>query len=68
MVKLCRFVRIAAMGKRGRPVAKNAERLRLTIRLSESRKQAYERAAAKAEVSVSAWIRATLDSAAKRTT
>lgn len=51
---------------RGRPPVENGERLYLTIRVSKDRKTLYERAAAKAKESLSAWMKRVLDRAAKR--
>lgn len=51
---------------RGRPAVEDGERLYLTVRVSVERKARYERAAAKAKESLSAWVKGVLDRAAKR--
>lgn len=43
----------------------DGERLYLTIRVSEERKSRYERAAAKAKETLSAWVKRVLDRASK---
>lgn len=50
---------------RGRPPVENGERLYLTIRVSEDRKGRYERAAAKAKETLSAWVKRVLDRASR---
>jgi predicted HicB family RNase H-like nuclease len=50
---------------RGAPVKENGEKLYLTIRISKERKARYERAAAKAKESLSAWVRRLLDRASR---
>lgn len=61
------MVHNAAMDKhpRGRPTVENGERLYLTIRVSEDRKSRYERAAAKAKETLSAWVKRVLDRASR---
>lgn len=51
--------------QRGRPAVENGERLYLTIRISEERKARYERAAAKAKETLSAWVKRLLDRASR---
>ena len=51
---------------RGRPPVENGERVYLTIRVSDERKAAYERAAAKAKETLSGWVKRVLDRASKR--
>ena len=51
---------------RGRPQVENGERRWLTLRVSDDRLAAYERAAVKAKESLSAWVKRVLDRASKR--
>ena len=51
---------------RGRPPVEAGETLFLTIRVSEARKALYELAAKGRGLTLSAWIKAVLDRAAKR--
>ena len=51
--------------QRGRPPVENGERLYLTVRISEDRKARYERAAAKAGLKLSPWVKRSLDRASK---
>lgn len=50
---------------RGAPVKENAERLYLTIRISEERKARYQRAADKCKETLSAWVKRLLDRASR---
>lgn len=51
--------------QRGRPVVENGERRWLTVRVSDERLEKYQRAADKAKVSLSAWVKRILDRACK---
>ena len=46
---------------RGRPPIENPETERFAIRVTPERKERYERAAAKAKATVSAWAKKVLD-------
>jgi uncharacterized protein (DUF1778 family) len=50
----------------GAPKKENGERLYLTIRISEARKALYELAAKGRGLTLSGWVKAVLDRAAKR--
>jgi len=50
---------------RGRPPVEDGEGLYLTIRISEERKARYQRAAAKAKETLSAWVKRLLDRASR---
>ena len=50
----------------GRPPVQDGERLYLTIRISEARKALYELAAKGRRLTLSGWVKAVLDRAAKR--
>jgi predicted HicB family RNase H-like nuclease len=50
---------------RGRPPVENGERRWLTLRVSDERLERYGKAAAKAQESLSAWVKRVLDRAAK---
>lgn len=51
---------------RGRPKLDNGESAWLGFRVSPERKARYEKAAAKAKESLSAWIKGVLDRASRR--
>jgi hypothetical protein len=50
---------------RGRPTVPNGERRWLTIRVSDERLSKYQRAADKAQETLSAWVKRILDRASK---
>jgi hypothetical protein len=50
---------------RGRPTVPNGERRWLTIRVSDERLSKYQRAADKAQETLSAWVKRILDRAAR---
>jgi uncharacterized protein (DUF4415 family) len=50
---------------RGRPTVQNGERRWLTIRISDERLAKYQRAADKAQETLSAWVKRVLDRASK---
>ena len=51
---------------RGRPPTANGERRWLTLRVSDERLERYGKAAAKAQESLSAWVKRVLDRASGR--
>lgn len=50
---------------RGRPAVENGERRWLTLRVSDERLEKYQRAAAKAKETLSAWVKRMLDRASR---
>jgi hypothetical protein len=67
LVKDYLLVHNGAMEKRsrGRPTLENGERRWLTIRVSDERLAKYQRAADKAQETLSAWVKRVLDKASK---